>query len=132
MNPGALGGTFGGIGLDSGGTFQDTGPSGIHAHPHLTQQLITPLGSPQLEKNRVVSRRSELLQEGPVQIAAAGRDRYDAGMNLLRSLIPAGVLVVSGVQLAILLAVAGLLLWIGWDLAAVLWRFLVGLTGLLT
>ncbi|MFN4352487.1 MAG: hypothetical protein ACK4F6_16925 [Hylemonella sp.] len=52
-------------------------------------------------------------------------------MNLLRSLVPAGVLVVSGVQLAIMLAVAGLLLWIGWDLIAVLWRFLVGLVGLL-
>jgi hypothetical protein len=52
-------------------------------------------------------------------------------MNLLRSLIPAGVLVASGVQLAILLALACLLLWVGWDLAAVLWRFLVGLAGLL-
>lgn len=44
--------------------------------------------------------------------------------------LPAGVFAVAGLQLAVLLAFSGFLLWIGWDMVKVLWRFFYGIFSL--
>ena len=51
-------------------------------------------------------------------------------MDLMRRILPAGVFAVAGLQLAVLLAFSGFLLWIGWDIVKVLWRFFYGLFSL--
>lgn len=51
-------------------------------------------------------------------------------MNFMRRILPAGVLAIAGVQYLMLLAFGGFLLWIGWDLFKVLWRFIYGLVSL--
>lgn len=51
-------------------------------------------------------------------------------MDLMRRILPAGVFAVAGLQLAALFAFSGFLLWIGWDIVKVLWRFFYGLFSL--
>lgn len=51
-------------------------------------------------------------------------------MNRVRRILPAGLLAVIGLQHLVLLAFGGFLLWIGWDLLRVLWRFAYGFISL--
>lgn len=51
-------------------------------------------------------------------------------MELMRRIFPAGVFAVAGLQLVALVAISGFLLWIGWDIVKVLWRFFIGLFSL--
>ncbi|WP_201210983.1 hypothetical protein [Rhodocyclus purpureus] len=46
--------------------------------------------------------------------------------RFLATALPAGFYSLAGLQLLAFIAVSGFLLWIGWDIAKVLWRFLVG------
>lgn len=63
-------------------------------------------------------------------VASAQLSHYDHQMDLMHRIIVTSVKTLATLQAAVLLALACLLLWVGWGIAGTLWRTLRGILAL--